>query len=401
MKVGLFSLSMPATLGGGYVLREDVERFATAVRGRHQFELVRIPPADPPPPPPPLPPPKSWSRARWDWLVMTPEPGPPPPPPPRSALRRFADEVRARRFDLLWFNHIVPLHVDVPYVLNIFDMQHRLQPWFPEVSNNGQWEHREEVWSDGVQRAAMVVVGSEEARDQLCHFYRVAADNVQVLPFPTPQGAVDIAEGRTTAPARTDVRAKYGIQHDFLFYPAQLWPHKNHVNLFLALKLLRERGREIALVLTGADHGNSAYLQETARALGLGDLIHFCGFVPYEDVLTLYRETRALSYVSYFGPENLPPLEAMALECPVILSDIPGVRTLHGDGPVYVDPRDPAQIASGIAVILDHPEQLPARLRAGKETALANNYAAYLERFQRLLDGFEPYRRAWPQISFG
>ena len=45
---------------------------------------------------------------------------------------------------------------DVPFVLNIFDLQHRLQPWFPEVSGGGQWEHREAVWADGCRRAARV-----------------------------------------------------------------------------------------------------------------------------------------------------------------------------------------------------------------------------------------------------
>ncbi len=145
----------------------------------------------------------------------------------------------------------------------------------------------------------------------------------------------------------------------FLFYPAQFWPHKNHVNLLHAVKLLKQRGRNISLVLTGSDHGNLAYVRKTAQDLGLDDHVHFCGFVPYEDILTFYREARALSYVSFFGPENLPPLEAMALECPVILSDIPGVRALHGDGPILVDPRKPDAIADSVEFILDNPDPGP------------------------------------------
>jgi hypothetical protein len=114
----------------------------------------------------------------------------------RSALERFAEEVAQRKFDLIWYNNFNPLYIGVPYVINIFDLQHRLQPFFPEVSNNGQYEHREESYTDATRRAAMVTVGSEEAKTQLCHFYGVAPENVHVLPFPTPQKAIDIATGR-------------------------------------------------------------------------------------------------------------------------------------------------------------------------------------------------------------
>jgi glycosyltransferase involved in cell wall biosynthesis len=239
-------------------------------------------------------------------------------------------------------------------------------------------------------------VGSEEAKQQVCHFYGVLPENVWVLPFPTPQKAIDIAEGKIHAPAKTDVRGKYGIKNDFLFYPAQFWPHKNHVNLLHAIKLLQQRGCAISLVLTGSDHGNLAHVKKTVQELGLSDLVHFCGFVPYEDILTFYREARALSYVSFFGPENLPPLEAMALECPVIYSDIPGVRTLHGDGLVYVDPKKPEAIADGVEFILDNPDKVRERVKDAREVALRNNCQRYLETFQKMLDEFEPIRRCWP-----
>ena len=297
---------------------------------------------------------------------------------------------------MFWFNHIQPIHIGVPYVLNIFDLQHRLQPFFPDVSAGGRWESRERAWADAVRRAAIVTVGSSEGKQQLCHFYGVPSQNVFVLPFPTPQRAINIALARTDAAALQDVRAKYGIKHEFLFYPAQFWPHKNHVNLLHALRLLRGRGREISLVLTGSDQGNRGHVEAVARELGVADLVHFCGFVPYEDILSFYLHARALAYVSFFGPENLPPLEAMALGCPVILSNIAGVSALHGDGPILVDPQKPASIADGIEFVLDNPEEIHERVKMAKEAALRNNCDYYLECLQRILDEFEPVRRCWP-----
>ena len=381
MKVGLYNLNMPASLGGGYVLRDDLAKSATQVKGRHTFELVTAPPLA-----------RGQFRLKnaWNALLNRPQ------GLSTSAAVHLAREVQRKHIEILWFNHFVPIHIGVPYVLNIFDLQHRLQPWFPEVSAGGQWEQREAAWATSVRRAALVNVGSQEAKEQLCHFYGVPLENVRVLPFPTPQHAIDIAEGKTTASANQNVRAKYGIKNDFLFYPAQFWSHKNHVNLLLALNLLRQKGRHLSLVLTGSDHGNLPHVQKTCRDLDLDDLVHFCGFVPYEDVLAFYGQARALSYVSFFGPENLPPLEAMALGCPVVLSNIAGVETLHGDGPVLVEPSDPASIAAGIEFVLDNPDAVRDRVRRAREVAVANDCVRYMEEFQRMLDGFEPIRRCWP-----
>jgi len=381
MKVGFYTIDVPATLGGGFVLRDDLIRAAEKFQGRHALEIVRIPPSI-----------QAQSRLKKGWNLLRRVPKDQGTP----VANRLAREVKDRGIQVLWFNHIEPIHIDVPYILNIFDLQHRLQPCFPEVSAGGEWSHREAAWADAVRRAAIVTVGSEEAKQQLCHFYGVPLENVWVLPFPTPQKALDIALGRTDRPAKTDVRSKYEIKHDFLFYPAQFWPHKNHANLLHALKLLRQRGRDVSLVLTGSDHGNRSHVEKMAQDLKVADLVHFCGFVPYEDILSFYHDARALVYVSFFGPENLPPLEAMALECPVILSNIPGVETLHGDGPVLVEPRNPASIADGVEFVLDNPDQMRDRIRQAKAVALANSCERYLEGFERMLDAFEPVRRCWP-----
>lgn len=381
MKIGLFSYETPPDIGGGHIFRDELEKAATQLKGRHQFVMVNVPP-----------PTTAYRirrrlRAHLDPSLYT-------SPPVSETLRA---EVARLELDLLWFNHAEPVYLGLPYVLNIFDLQHRLQPWFPEVSANGEWEHRESYLEKATKRAAMITVGSREAKDQLCHFYGVFPDNVHVLPLPTPQRAIDLALGKSPTPTIKNIREKYGIKNEFLFYPAQFWPHKNHANLLHALKILKDqKGTDISLVLTGSDQGNLSHIQSVAKDLGLTDNVHFCGFVPHEDVMAFYREALALSFVSFFGPENLPPLEAMALGCPVILSDIPGVRDLFDDVPILVNPRSPQSIADGIEGLLQNPGQIPERVEAGKRIAIRNDASAYFAQFQDMLDGFETIRRCWP-----
>src|SRR5690606_23288928 len=85
-----------------------------------------------------------------------------------------------------------------------------------------------------------------------------------------------------------------------------------------ALKLLRDReGLEITAVFTGMDKGNLPYILSKAREYGLERQIRHLGFVDASDIPALYEQALALVMPSYFGPTNLPPLEAFSVGCPV------------------------------------------------------------------------------------
>src|SRR5439155_4907404 len=138
--------------------------------------------------------------------------------------------------DLVWFLHPGYLPVPVPYLATVWDLQHRRQPFFPEVSTTGwTWEARELAYRSSLPRAARIITGTEAGKDEIIAFYGVSPDNIVVVPMPVAQAGLPEDDGN-----RIDVRAKYGLRREFLFYPAQFWPHKNHVNLLLALDLLKK-----------------------------------------------------------------------------------------------------------------------------------------------------------------
>jgi len=133
-----------------------------------------------------------------------------------------------------------------------------------------------------------------------------------------------------------------------------------------------------------------------ARALGLAERVHFAGFVPFDEVAALYRNAFAMTYVTFFGPDNLPPLEAFALGCPVVLSNIPGIDKLFEDAVVPVNHRDPASIAAGVKALVDDPDERARRVAKGKLIAQRNSMANYVTQVQALFDEFESVRRCWP-----
>jgi glycosyltransferase involved in cell wall biosynthesis len=253
--------------------------------------------------------------------------------------------------------HQLSFEAGIPYMMSVHDLQHRLQPHFPEVSANGEWEHREYLFRNGIRNASMILVDSEVGREDVLDVYAdqgIDPDRIRVLPFlPALYLSVDVPESE-----RDLVRGKYGLPDEYLFYPAQFWPHKNHLGIVRALSILKnERGLTPPILFCGAATGpirerNLAEVVATARQLGVEHQIHFVGYVPDSEMSALYAGASALVMPTFFGPTNIPVLEAWAYGCPVLTSDIRGVREQAGDAAILADPSSPESIAGGIERII-------------------------------------------------
>lgn len=284
------------------------------------------------------------------------------------------------------------LTTEIPYLVIVWDLQHRRQPYFPEVSAGGVWESREHYYSTMLRRAAIVITGTAAGKAEIEQFYQVSSERIKILPFPTPQFALDAPPD-----AGKQILEKYQLPANYLFYPAQFWPHKNHVGLLLALKLLRDQYNiSIPLVFSGSDQGNLAHVQRVVEQLNLAEQVHFIGFVPQADLIALYRQAFALTYMSFCGPDNLPPLEAMALGCPVIASRVSGAEEQLGDAALLFDLKDSEQaVALAIKALWDDPSLRQSLINRGVERAWSWTSKDYVHGIFSILDEFEVMRRCW------
>jgi glycosyltransferase involved in cell wall biosynthesis len=257
--------------------------------------------------------------------------------------------------DLMIYPDSSPLSFEagVPYIMAIHDLQHRLQPEFPEVSANGEWECREYMFRNGARYATLLLADSEVGKEDILNFYGpygITSDRVKVLPFlPACYLGVDVSESE-----RQRLRTIYHLPERYLFYPAQFWPHKNHARIVQALGLLKqEHGVKIPIVFCGSYTGEIRErtfheVMLLSSQLGIEPQIHYLGYVSDEDISGLYAEAVALVMPTFFGPTNIPPLESWAFGRPVLSSDIRGIREQIGDAGVLVDPRSVEAIAEGI-----------------------------------------------------
>lgn len=275
----------------------------------------------------------------------------------------------------------------VPYVFAVHDLQHRLQPEFPEVSADGEWERREYLFLNGIAGATMVLVDSEIGKQDVLDFYghSIDADRVVALPF-LPAAPADVQPED-----RTRVRFSYDLPHRYLFYPAQFWPHKNHERLVEALGQLAREGTRVPLVLVGSAGGTLRKrtlerVHAAARHNGIEDLVRHLGYVPAEDLAPLYAEAVALAMPTFFGPTNIPVLEAWALDCPVLTSDIRGIREQVGDAAILADPRSVEALRDAIRSLWGDEQLRRSLVERGRRRLASYTRADYTARLTQILD---------------
>jgi hypothetical protein len=59
--------------------------------------------------------------------------------------------------------------LSVPYIASVWDLEHRKQPYFPEVSTTGwTWSARENVYNALLPRASMVITGTQAGKVKCC-----------------------------------------------------------------------------------------------------------------------------------------------------------------------------------------------------------------------------------------
>src|SRR5205814_9497650 len=102
-------------------------------------------------------------------------------------------------------------------------------------------------YSQVLKLATFVVVGTEAGKNEVQRFYDVPDDKIRILPQPTPSFALD------ECAATPNELAKYNLPHNYVFYPAQFWSHKNHAAIVKAVAHLNKIDNlRLPVVFTGS-----------------------------------------------------------------------------------------------------------------------------------------------------
>ncbi len=277
------------------------------------------------------------------------------------------------------FSSLWPRPLPVPTALTFHDMQER---FFPQFFTPAQLAERFYHYDGSLRMADAVLTVSDFTRQSCIDITRIPAGKIRrvyhapdELPPPRQPEGWDATDWNT-----------------FIFYPANFWEHKNHLNLLRALARLRTEGLMVRCVITGSLLGRDAAWQSMVAETGTGDLVRHLGRRSRAELSWLFHSARALVFPSLFEGFGIPVIEAMQAGCPVACSGTTGLPETAGRDALYFDPHRVADLAGAIRRIWTE-DALRTSLAARGRTRAASFTAERLVRGH--VDAFELARRRY------
>ncbi|MCB1180464.1 MAG: glycosyltransferase family 4 protein [Chlamydiia bacterium] len=153
------------------------------------------------------------------------------------------------------------------------------------------------------------------------------------------------------------VRKKYSLPKRFFLSVGNFKPHKNLKKLIEGYALFAKQEKDPPhLVLVGKNEGSHAFYlkKRIVQDPDLRDRIHFTGYVPDEEIPSLYSESQLFIYPSLYEGFGIPPLEAMGARVPALCSTAGSIPEVCQEAVVYFDPYNSHEMATKMKEIMEN-----------------------------------------------
>jgi len=251
------------------------------------------------------------------------------------------------------------------FVLTVHDLIPEVLP--DTVSIPYRWQFRLWLWRS-LSIADRVICDSERSRQDLIERFDAPPEKVRAIHLGVDH--VD-AVGPPDAAGIAYLDA-LGLPRDFVLYAGALDARKNIGLLLDACARLQRAGKPVTLVLAGQRWFGSGPVERRIaelRAEGLD--LRPLGYQTSEIFYELMRRAAVFVFPSRYEGFGLPPLEAMHLGVPAIISDAGSLPEVCGGAAVQVGVDDAEALASAISRLLADPAQRRALGELGKAHARA------------------------------
>jgi glycosyltransferase involved in cell wall biosynthesis len=297
-----------------------------------------------------------------------------------TAFAREVDRVRPevlhagsghRGYDLGVVGQVLAEWADLPWIYEVRSFFETTWTADERYAEHAEYYHRRYAAESRAMRAADAVVTlSGPMRDEIVNGHGVDPQNVFVIP-----NAVDL-ERFVVEPRDEALRHRLGLDGTFVLgYISNLDHFREGQEVLLrAAALLRDQGLPVSVLLVGEGRRKTE-LEQLAKSLRLGSAAVFAGSVPFDEVPAWYSQIDL--FVVPRVPERagrmvspMKPFEAMAMEIPVMVSDLPALVEIAGpdeERAFVFTAGDPQSLANRVATLIEHPEDLAKRVAAAEE----------------------------------
>jgi hypothetical protein len=203
----------------------------------------------------------------------------------------------------------------IKYTSTVLDVCHKDFPEFAEVGNFKTFFFREYLNKKILPLSFLIITESDQLKKKIAKLYQLKSSKIISIPNVPSKLMSDKNKNLIKI-----VKKKYNIKNDFYFYPAQFWQHKNHIVILKCVERLKKQGKNLYFIFCGRDKGNLKFIRKKISEYKINANIKILNYLEDKEVLALYKLSKALVMPTYFGPTNIPPVEAWSLNVPVIYS---------------------------------------------------------------------------------
>jgi glycosyltransferase involved in cell wall biosynthesis len=239
-------------------------------------------------------------------------------------------------------------------IITIFDLSFLINPeWFSKTF----YYYYRFLIPKIAKKSLKIITISEFSKKEIIRLLHIPEQKIKVI-----HGGVD-----TKFKKKVSVKELFKNRpKNYILSVLSLEPRKNINNLILAFKKIGLH--DIQLILVGS-RSNVFASNELKDFIHSQKNIIFSGYIPDDELIRLYSEAKLFVYPSYYEGFGLPPLEAMACGCPVVVSNVASLPEVCGDAAQYVDPDNIEGIAEGIHKVLTDEPLRQSMMEKGLERA--------------------------------
>lgn len=248
--------------------------------------------------------------------------------------------------------HSLGADFPLPWVAYAYDFQHK---YFPQNFPPEDCRSRDEHFGELLTQAKAAIVNSRAAASDIAKFVPQATARIFALPFapsPNPEWLNE----------RAGVLERYAVTAPYFIISNQFWAHKGHATAFEAFRTVAGENPKAELVCTGSTAGSRdpAYftgLVDKLKEWKLDHRVRILGLIPKRDQIELMKNALAVIQPTLFegGPGGGAVYDAMSLDVPAIVSDIPVNRELDSGTIDFFPANNAAELAEKMKIRLVTP----------------------------------------------
>jgi glycosyltransferase involved in cell wall biosynthesis len=268
-----------------------------------------------------------------------------------SSFLRLAFEIPAMlkkyKIDVAHFQYVAPFRTHCHYIVTTHDILFNDYPdefsWLYRLSRNY-------LFKRSIACARFKTTVSGYSRRRISEHYHLKESEMSVIPNAVND---DFFADYDKVGAREHILRKFGIER-YILYVSRIEPRKNNVTLLQAFLQSRLYERGYSLVFIGKTSIEVPALQQELKVMPHAARHHYHHIEQVNDIdlMRFYQGAEAFVYPSKAEGFGIPPLEAAALQVPVLCSNRTAMEDYDFFGPLFFDPDNVNQLAQKLELLL-------------------------------------------------